>query len=87
MAVDLAIIADIARQITNFKIEKVNERDMQALWARVAGIGTGFPEIVVEPFVQLEVSLGGAEYRAQHRYIGFREICRYSHYLQSSGQE
>ncbi len=71
MAVDLATVENESLQSTNFRIEKVNDRDMQALWARVAGIGTGFPEGVVEAFVQLEVSLDGAEYKAQHRYIGF----------------
>jgi GNAT superfamily N-acetyltransferase len=71
MAIDLAEIDDKPETIAHFTIKKVTGAEGQALWARIAGAGTGFPDAVTEAMAQLEARLSDAQYQAQRRYIGF----------------
>jgi GNAT superfamily N-acetyltransferase len=71
MAIDLATMERESRQIANFDVQKVKNRDAQALWAYTVSIGMGFPEKFAEAFVQLEIAVDDAQYKSQHRYIGF----------------
>jgi GNAT superfamily N-acetyltransferase len=71
MAIDLVLLENKPETITNFTIRKVGSMEMQALWARIAAIGTGFSDIATEEMVRLEETLSDPQYKAQHRYIGF----------------
>ena len=71
MAADLAMLNSMPKTIENFRIEKVSNAEMQALWARIAAIGTGFSDTATTEMAQLEVTLTDPQYKAQHRYIGF----------------
>jgi len=56
--------------IANFTIQKVSNAEMQALWARIAAVGTGFPDVATDALARLEAALVDPQYKAQHRYIG-----------------
>ncbi len=71
MALDLAVLVDKPELLPNFTIEKVTGMEMQARWARIAGEGTGFPNVATEAMVQIESALGNPLYKAQRRYLGF----------------
>ena len=71
MAMDLGSLDSKPELPENFVIQKVNTTEMQALWARIAALGTGFPAVATERLTQLEVTLTDPQYKAQHRYIGF----------------
>jgi len=71
MAVDLTKVNSILKTIENFVIEKISNVEMQALWARVAAIGTGFSDIATTEMAQVEATLSDPQYKAQKRYIGF----------------
>ncbi|HXV99358.1 MAG TPA: hypothetical protein VEC93_13125 [Anaerolineae bacterium] len=70
MAIDLVLMDNKPETITNFTIQKVSNTDMQALWARIAAIGMGFPDVVTEAMARVEATLTDPQYKAQHRYIG-----------------
>jgi len=70
MAVNLGLVDDEPEMITNFTIQKVSNTEMQALWAQIAAIGTGFPDVVVEAMARVEATLTDPQYKAQYRYIG-----------------
>jgi GNAT superfamily N-acetyltransferase len=69
MAINLALVDDKPETITNFTIQKVSNTEMQMLWARIAAIGTGFPDVAADT-VRLEAALTDPQYKAQYRYIG-----------------
>ncbi|HTP09439.1 MAG TPA: GNAT family N-acetyltransferase [Anaerolineae bacterium] len=71
MAIDLAEMDDRLEMLAGFTIEKAVGAERQALWARVAGAGTGFPDAASEALAQLESRLSDAQYAAQRRYIGY----------------
>jgi ribosomal protein S18 acetylase RimI-like enzyme len=71
MAADLAMVNSMTKVIENFMIEKVSNVEMQALWARIAAIGTGFSDTATTEMAQLEATLTDSQYKTQHRYIGF----------------
>jgi len=71
MAADLAVVNSASKTIENFMIEKVSNAEMQALWARVVAVGTGFSDTATNELAQLEATLTDPQYKAQHRYIGF----------------
>ncbi len=71
MAIDLGLVDNKPDLITNFTIQKVRNTEMQKLWAWLAGVGTGFPDIVTQAMARVEATLTNPQYEAQHRYIGF----------------
>jgi ribosomal protein S18 acetylase RimI-like enzyme len=71
MAIDLVLVDDKPETITNFTIQKVSNAEMQALWARIAAVGTGFSDIATDAWVRVEATMTEPEYKAQPRYIGF----------------
>jgi ribosomal protein S18 acetylase RimI-like enzyme len=71
MAADLVVLNSAPKTIQNFVIEKVNDVERQALWARIAAIGTGFSDTATAQMAQVEASLTDPQYKAQHRYLGF----------------
>jgi hypothetical protein len=70
MAIDLVLVDNKPETITNFTIQKVSNPEMQALWARIAAVGTGFPDVVTETMARIEATLADPQYKAQPRYIG-----------------
>lgn len=70
MAGELAVMNLTPKIIENFTIQKVSNVEMQALWGRIAAIGSEFPDSAIE-MAQLEASLSDSQYKDQHRYIGF----------------
>jgi GNAT superfamily N-acetyltransferase len=71
MAVDLATVDDKAETAANFTIRKVNNAETQRLWARIAAVGTGFPDAAVDAMERIESALADPQYKAQHRYLGY----------------
>lgn len=71
MALNLHSMESRLPKIAGFSVEKVGNTTQQALWARVAAIGTGFPDNAVDAMEQIEATLCDSAYRAQHRYIGY----------------
>ena len=71
MAIDLALMDNNPEMITDFTIRKVSNVKMQTLWARIAGVGTDFPDVATDAMARLEATLTDPQYKAQHRYIGF----------------
>jgi GNAT superfamily N-acetyltransferase len=71
MALNLHSMDSRLPEIAGFSVEKVGNETQQALWARVAAIGTGFPNNAVDAMEKIEVTLCDSAYRAQHRYIGY----------------
>jgi GNAT superfamily N-acetyltransferase len=70
MAVDLAYVESRPETIARLAIQKVSDAKMQTLWARIAAVGTGFPDVAVDAMARLEATLTGPQYKAQQRYIG-----------------
>jgi GNAT superfamily N-acetyltransferase len=70
MAIDLDLMDARPETLANFAIQKVSNLEMQTLWARIAAVGTGFPDDAVHAMARLEATLTDPEYKAQHRYIG-----------------
>ena len=71
MALDLRSLPQALEPIAGLTVEKVRGPDMQALWARTAGIGTEAPEDAVDALERLEATLGDPGYAHQRRYVGF----------------
>jgi len=73
MAIELAGMENQVQMLPGFTIQKVNTKEMQAVWARIAAVGTGFSDSAADALVQLEATLSDPHYQAQHRYLGFVE--------------
>ncbi len=71
MAIDLGVLGGKPETPRNFTIRKVDNPEMQTLWARIAAVGNSFPQVTADALVRLESTLSDLEYSAQHRYIGF----------------
>lgn len=72
MAVDLLALNEDQPTLTDLAIECVENIETLRTWARVAWIGTGFPETSQDAFIDLEVSLGVAPNTSRCRYIGYQ---------------
>jgi GNAT superfamily N-acetyltransferase len=72
MAVDLLALQEDHPRPPGLTIERVEEGEMLRTWARVAWVGTGFPEQHQDEFADLEVRCGIAPGRPRHRYLGFQ---------------
>jgi GNAT superfamily N-acetyltransferase len=70
MAIDLAELAARPETLSNFTIEKAAGAEMQARWAKIAGAGTGFPDVATAALAQIEATLTDPQYQAQTRYVG-----------------
>lgn len=71
MAVDLVSLASDKAAIADFSVERVTNAKQQALWARIAAIGTEFSADAINVLEKLEATLNDDGYKAQHRYLGF----------------
>lgn len=74
MVVDLSELSSIPTTIENFRIEKVNKVDNpegQALWARTTAKGFGVPDSVGTEIAEFEATLHDSYYKAAHHYIGY----------------
>lgn len=74
MVVDLSALNSMTTTIENFRIEKVNKVDNpegQALWARTTSKGFGVPASVGAEVAELEATFNDSHYKAAHHYIGY----------------
>jgi ribosomal protein S18 acetylase RimI-like enzyme len=71
MVLDLHSMDSQLPAVTGFSVEKVGNVTQQALWAKVAAIGTGFPDNAVDAMEKVEASISNASYGSQHRYVGY----------------
>jgi GNAT superfamily N-acetyltransferase len=72
MAVDLLTLDEDQPAPTDLTIKHVEDIETLKTWARVAWVGSGFPETSQDTFVDLEASLGIAPNTSQCRYIGYQ---------------
>jgi GNAT superfamily N-acetyltransferase len=71
MALDLRSLPDAPEPTAGLTVERVRGPDMQALWARTAGVGTEAPQEAVDALARLEATLADPGYANQRRYVGF----------------
>jgi len=71
MALDLDSIAGDPAAIADLTVERVTNAKQQALWARIAAIGTGFSDDAIGALEELEAVLDDDGYRRQLRYLGY----------------
>ena len=72
MAVDLLALNEGQPAPTDLTIECVEDIETLRAWARVAWIGTEFPEAKLDAFIDLETGLGLAPNTSRSRYIGYQ---------------
>ena len=72
MAADLMALKEDRSPPTDLVIERVNDVEMLATWARTVWTGTGFPEEGREAFVELVSSVGIVPDTSRLRYLGYR---------------
>jgi hypothetical protein len=70
MAIELAGVENQVEMLPGFTIQKVTTKEMQAVWAQITAVGTGFSDSAADAMVQLEAALSDPQYKAQHRYLG-----------------
>jgi GNAT superfamily N-acetyltransferase len=74
MAVDLRALSEEPSRIPGLSVAPVGDLDELRRWARVAAIGTGFPERFYEELVALEVGVGlEPRGRLYTRYIAYQD--------------
>ena len=71
MAIDLTRLGAAEPLPAGLSIERVESAAQQSVWGRTAATGSDFTPSSVEALAALEGRLGGPDYRAQYRYIGF----------------
>lgn len=74
MVIDLSALSSTQSHIENFiieKVNKVNNAEGQALWARTTAKGFGVPEPVGAEIAELEATFNDPHYKAAHHYIGY----------------
>lgn len=71
MALNLDFLDSELPQIAGFSVKRTGQETPQALWARVAAIGTGFPDRAAAALEEIEATLCDPAYRSQYRYIGY----------------
>ena len=71
MAVDLGRLDAHGAAPPDATITKVTTIEMRAVWAHIAGAGSGFSPEATDALVRLETSVGEADYQTQQRYIGY----------------
>jgi GNAT superfamily N-acetyltransferase len=72
MAVDLLALQEDHPRPPGLTIERVEDGEMLRTWARIAWVGTGFPETHQDEFAGLEVRCRIAPGRPRYRYLGFQ---------------
>jgi ribosomal protein S18 acetylase RimI-like enzyme len=72
MAVDLLALQEDHPRPPGLTIERVEDLEMLKTWARVAWLGTGFPEPHQDEFADLEAGCGITPRIPRHRYLGFQ---------------
>jgi GNAT superfamily N-acetyltransferase len=72
MAVDLLALQEDHPRPPGLTIERVEDVETLRTWARVAWVGTGFPETNQDEFADLEIGCGMAPHRSRYRYLGFQ---------------
>jgi GNAT superfamily N-acetyltransferase len=70
MAIELDGIGKDSDRIADFTVQRVDRPDLQAVWGRTAGAGTGLPDEAIDRLAELEEGLSDEPYLAQRRYIG-----------------
>jgi GNAT superfamily N-acetyltransferase len=73
MAADLMALKEDRSPPADLVIERVEDVEMLATWARTAWTGTGFPDQDREAFVELEISIGVAPSTSRLRYLGYQK--------------
>jgi predicted GNAT family acetyltransferase len=71
MAINLEDLDGRLDSIPGFTCQKVDGAEMQALWGRIAAIGNGCDEGVINAMEKTESTIDASRYRAQRRYIGY----------------
>jgi hypothetical protein len=71
MAVELETLENEPTAPADFRVEKVNNAELQRVWAKTCAIGTDFPEPTANAFAEIEATLTDSDYQAQIRYVGF----------------
>lgn len=72
MAVDLMELPEDRPLPPDLRIESVEDEQTLETWARVAAIGTGFPESIQQEFVELELGVGFDRGSRARRYLGYQ---------------
>jgi len=70
MAMDLDGIGKDSERMADFTIQRVDRPDLQRIWGRTAGAGTGLPEEAIGRLAELEAALSDEPHLARRRYIG-----------------
>lgn len=74
MAMALHTLPEQLSRIPGLVVKPVEDLDELRRWARVAAIGTGFPERFHDELVELEVGVGlGPRGRLYARYVGYQD--------------
>ena len=71
MAIDLAVLENEPEKPAHFTMQKVTSAEEQSIWAKIAAMGTGFPDKATEAMIKTESAITDLQYKQQHRYIGF----------------
>ncbi len=71
MAIDLSKLDDKPQEIPHFRIIKVDNPELEAVWAQILNIGMGFSEDIAAEVVKLIASRAVPLYQIQHLYVGF----------------
>jgi GNAT superfamily N-acetyltransferase len=71
MAIELGALGGEVAAPAGLQIEHVRGPEMQCLWARLLGEGSGFGEVAARTLAEIEPNLPDADYLRKPRYIGF----------------
>lgn len=71
MAADLDALDPQAVDVPGLCVERVRGAEMQRLWARCLGEGSGFSEAAWRALAELEPHLSDGDYARKPRYVGF----------------
>jgi GNAT superfamily N-acetyltransferase len=71
MTVDLTDLDTALDTPVDFRIEQVHGPEMQRLWARLVGEGSGFGPAAAQALADLEPRLSDPTYLRKPRYVGF----------------
>jgi hypothetical protein len=71
MAIGLEDLDGEVAALADLRIEHVRGPEMQRLWARLLGEGSGFGGAAARALAELEPNLSDADYLRKPRYIGF----------------
>lgn len=71
MAMNLDELDDRLEPVAGLTCRQVDDPELQALWGRIAAIGNGCGDDVVQAMEKMESSIDDPRYRQQLRYIGY----------------